>query len=753
MKLIVETAEITEKALIIYKDSSALASALEKKIDKYDITTTQTTTIPYSFNDIDYIFTFLDSYSEGELTQLFEARKKTLVVTPHKKIFEEFEDLIKKNHLSNIKVILASLDESDEDVIERILWFMLSSSQEISLNIYPTLPPVKEKKDWKPTIKITKQKATVAGICMLIAMHTFFLIPLAASSYFITKAGYELKDQKFEEARNHIDRAQPLVTLTQGSYVLAKPGLQFLLLSVVPESLLRIQKDAVAFISTALNAAENAHALSELVLAQDKSPEQVAETQSRMAEFQDNVLVLEETSQSLYDLLDYNMQSVQEVRKELETISSYLRTGGTLVSSFDQVLSSPDEKEYIFFFYNNMEIRPGGGFIGSFARVKFQQYTLKEFDVFDVYDADGQLKVHVRPPSPIRDYLDQPHWFLRDSNFSPDFEQNVETAEYFLERELGISNIDGAVAITTTALSYILEAFDELYIADYQETITADNFYLIAQSQAEDDFFPGSTAKKSFLSTVGRTLMLKMNSANPAKLGLGIKRALDEKHIVFLSRTPEIQQRVDVLGWSGKILNPQCTVSSANCIVNHVLPIDANLGVNKANYYVSRLMKMHTTIHNDGLVSNDFSIAYTNTSSEGIQPGGTYKNYYQVYIPHNADVTRIDIDGRRIRTYDVSQTGFFKNIGVYLEIPPQNTSIVTISYDLEETVKAGNNAYQLVLQKQIGAFNSDFSLEIDFPDNTLITDTNFKSIEKNGSVFYNSNLSTNKIFVIEFVKE
>ena len=203
MKLIVETADTTEKALIIYKDATPLSTAIEDKVGEYDITTTKTSSIPYSFNDIDYIFSFLDYYSQGELTQLFEARKKTLIVTSHKKIFDEFEDLIKQNHLSQIKVVLASPDESHEDTVERILWFMLSSSQEISLNIYPTLQRVKEKEHWKPTFKMTRQRAIFAAIFILISMHTFFLIPLAASSYFIAKAGYELRNQNFQKAHLH----------------------------------------------------------------------------------------------------------------------------------------------------------------------------------------------------------------------------------------------------------------------------------------------------------------------------------------------------------------------------------------------------------------------------------------------------------------------------------------------------------------------------------------------------------------------
>ena len=180
----------------------------------------------------------------------------------------------------------------------------------------------------------------------------------------------------------------------------------------------------------------------------------------------------------------------------------------------DTIFGEKNPQDYVVFFYNNMEIRPGGGFIGSFAHVTFDTYTLKEFKVYDVYDADGQLGIHVEPPLPIRTYLEQPHWFLRDSNFNPDFERNIDTADFFLRKELSLPEFDGAAAITATGLSYILEAFGDVYIEDFGETINKDNFYIKTQSQTEQDFFPGSTKKKNFLSSVGRTLMFKLDTAS-----------------------------------------------------------------------------------------------------------------------------------------------------------------------------------------------------------------------------------------------
>ena len=65
-----------------------------------------------------------------------------------------------------------------------------------------------------------------------------------------------------------------------------------------------------------------------------------------------------------------------------------------------------------------MELRPGGGFLGSFGVFEIGNYSIGDIKVYDIYDADGQLTVHLDPPKPIAEYLSVPHWFFRDSNFS-----------------------------------------------------------------------------------------------------------------------------------------------------------------------------------------------------------------------------------------------------------------------------------------------------------------------------------------------
>ena len=226
-----------------------------------------------------------------------------------------------------------------------------------------------------------------------------------------------------------------------------------------------------------------------------------------------------------------------------------------------------------------------------------------------------------------------------------------------------------------------------------------------------------------------------------------------EKHVVMNMKDAALQKDIDQFGWGGKILNPQCIDPNKHCVINHILPVDANLGVNKANFYVDKLMKLSSHIDKNGTISNEFSVAFTNNSSEGVKPGGTYTNYFQVYIPVDAQIKGVDIDSIPIFDHTITKSGVFKIASYLLSIRPGETKIFTITYNLAQKLLPGQNIYQVVIQKQIGAFNSDFSFNISYDPNILLVDQNFKSVAKNHSVIYNSSLSTNKVFVTEFIKQ
>ena len=166
-------------------------------------------------------------------------------------------------------------------------------------------------------------------------------------------------------------------------------------------------------------------------------------------------------------------------------------------------------KNYLILLQNNMELRPAGGFIGSFAKVAFENGKLKKLEVNDIYAIDGQLGFHVEPPKEIKEDLGQKDWFLRDSNWESDFPTSARQAQWFYTKETG-ERVEGVVAIDISAMEGLLSSIGGVELADYKEKITSENLFEKAVTHAELSFFPGTQAKKSFLTALTNAVFEKI---------------------------------------------------------------------------------------------------------------------------------------------------------------------------------------------------------------------------------------------------
>ena len=227
------------------------------------------------------------------------------------------------------------------------------------------------------------------------------------------------------------------------------------------------------------------------------------------------------------------LQSDIEGQKGLigESIKSYLLTKNISIDEYKgkifllkkftsrlpEILGMESPKKYIVLFQNNMELRPTGGFIGSFALMTLDKGRLTEMVVNDVYSADGQLKGHVDPPEPIRNYLNEGGWYLRDSNWDPDFVKTSSKIEWFLDKEIDIT-VDGVIAIDLYFIENLLKITGPIILPDFNKTIDSNNLYVTTQSEVQDEFFPGSIKKATFLVSLSKNLINELRNFCPCWL-------------------------------------------------------------------------------------------------------------------------------------------------------------------------------------------------------------------------------------------
>lgn len=328
----------------------------------------------------------------------------------------------------------------------------------------------------------------------------------------------------------------------------------------------------------------------------------------------------------------------------LQTIAQVIQPYASILDVSPSLFGFPSKKTYLVLFQNNMELRPGGGFIGSYGLVTVDNGRITDFTPHDVYEADGQLKGHVEPPYVIRRFIPQQHWYLRDSNFDIDFAQNGANAAFFLKQETGQA-VDGVIGIDLSFVQSLIRAIGPVYVPEYNETVTDANFFLLTESHAEKLSFAGSTQKKEFLQALFTAMKTKLADAHGISFQalLPIVQAAAQKDIVFGFADPLIQDvftvnRLSSTLWDGR--------QTADTIFNDITGInEANIGVNKANYFVTRSVSQTIQISREGNISGVISLTYKNASQPGVWPGGDYKNYLRVIVPSGAKLSSITFDG------------------------------------------------------------------------------------------------------------
>lgn len=391
----------------------------------------------------------------------------------------------------------------------------------------------------------------------------------------------------------------------------------------------------------------------------------------------------------------------------------------TILQITPDLIGVGDRLKYAILFQNNMELRPTGGFIGSFALPSFENGKLYDLPIFDVYSADGQLKGHVEPPAPIKKYLGEANWFLRDSNWDPDFPTSARRAEWFLNKTIN-ENVEGVIAIDLETLKEILHALGSVTLPDYNEEISEDNLFSKAEYYSEVNFFPGSTQKKEFLSSVTTSLLAKLPDLSRDQslaLALALLRSIDQKNTLISLSDPNLNATFSLLGWNGELRDPPCPfLEETACFNDYAMLVDSNLGVNKANYFLDRKLDLVITIDKELLVSHRLTTTYLNTATSTAWPAGSYKNYSRLYLPQGSVLEEVLIDGKKLDPQEL--TIYLEHnrlvVGFLVEVPISSTVVVETSYQVG-VLSNDSPAYTFYWQKQSGTESDPLTIFLNYP--------------------------------------
>ncbi len=317
------------------------------------------------------------------------------------------------------------------------------------------------------------------------------------------------------------------------------------------------------------------------------------------------------------------------------------------------VLGDDRKMRYLVAFQNNAEIRPTGGFIGSFAEIDVYEGEIVGVTIPEggTYDLQGQLSAFVAAPEPMQ--LINPRWEFHDSNWFPDFPTSAEKLLWFYEKAGG-PTVDGVIAINATLMPELLGVLGEVEMPEYGRTIDRENFLFETQKIVEHEYEQYTDADdereedapKKFIGDLAPKLLERMKETNlDQSLALLeiLSSALLEKDTMLYFRDNALQSDMQKLGWTGEMKQaPQ----DALMIVN------TNLGGKKTDTVIDQEIDLDVSISDDGRIVNTLRITKNHRGlSSHIFEGENNVDYLRVYVPEGS--TLLHAEGFEIPDEDL----------------------------------------------------------------------------------------------------
>ena len=411
--------------------------------------------------------------------------------------------------------------------------------------------------------------------------------------------------------------------------------------------------------------------------------------------------------------LGANLTQIKQIKKQTTT---WLQ----LDTQLEELLGLKSEKTYFLVLQDNQELRPTGGFIQAIAMIKVSKGIMTDRLVFNTNQLDGKVLGKLNAPPEIESLLGETELHLRDANWDPDFQYTAKKIDWFLKEALN-QPVDGIIAFNYTTFQQLLKDIGPVVVANYDETIDANNLFDRLKYHANEEKeqllvenFHVSLLD-SWLSVFAQTPREKLASLNKT-----LYKEFEARQAIAYFPNAETQAAFEELGWSGKLINPECPVQfSQICTINSLYQVEANIGVNKVNPYVSRQVS-HTIQIKDDEIIHQRQIHYVNKAYSQVWPLGTYKAYVRFYLDDGANIQTIKINEQPVPEEDIlSYLDHNRQVaGVVIGVPPGEELDLSIFYSTQAEI-GPDQSYFFYDQSQPGLTNISKTISLSFPDSLV----------------------------------
>jgi hypothetical protein len=426
------------------------------------------------------------------------------------------------------------------------------------------------------------------------------------------------------------------------------------------------------------------------------------------------------------------------------------------------LLSQPGDTHFLAIFENPSEIRPSGGFVGSYADITINDGHIKDINVDDIYRPDKFLALKIIPPKQLQGMTGT--WGARDANWFFNFPDSAKKILQFMEessvyKDPGIK-FQGIIALNVKVMQDVLQVIGPIELPEYKLTLNNDNFLEEVQYQVEagQDKIPGQNPKK-ILKFILPKLIDKLSSLNYADkklLGEDINYRLNNKDIKFYFKDKKLQNMAESFGFSGEAYN-----IASNWNGDYLAVVDTNVAGGKTDIFMNQQVQLVSKIDDRGFITDNLKITRIHNGQKQKQSwyratnidflkvfvipgsrltalaGNTSKtvmplvNYKSVNYLIDPDLAAVEGTEQQLKEFNTSlyEEGGKAVFGTWFNVSVGKSKELDETYESVRRVDLTPGAkFQFVLDKQSGV-DSSFDYIIQAPDG-------FKWAESNDFIYH-----------------
>jgi len=403
--------------------------------------------------------------------------------------------------------------------------------------------------------------------------------------------------------------------------------------------------------------------------------------------------------------------AVGQVRALLAPLAPILARSSSILS-IERYLFSTDHR-FLLVAQNSSELRPTGGFMGTYGLLNFGPTGLKLEKFADVYTLPAHDTLDL--PLPPGGWI-EPHLYFRNSNWSMDFPSSASSM-LALWRNLGQPKVDGVIAIDIPVLQAMLHVHGPIIVPESDKVLTAStvmeqlNEVVQYDLSGQDDRSQRKLAVVSLVNELFRWLVaLPAATARPVLDSL--VRAANAKHIQIFLTEPSAHAALVDIGWSGALDVPDATTDLLAVCNALTRPSKANIGVGKSLAYTVALAA-------DGPSATTLTLGFHKDPT-------LYKGVPQQWAAISTRVHRLA--GAQL----TSAEGFTEmrdgiglpTFGHFLRLDPGASKAIVLGSSVPDALHTepdGTRSYHLLLARQADLVDTAATITIVAPDGWKFT--------------------------------